>query len=424
MAPVTIADDFGEHSHVPEVFPGNREQERYSVAAALPSNEQHDGSGSVTPLLPPYVSNEQHSPAGLFGDVAALLDGGLPDPPAPVCARRSDGAALFYGGQVNTVFGDPESGKTFLCLAAVAEALSQGRKAVVIDLDHNGMSATVDRLIMLGAPVGALADPDRFRYVEPEDAPHLLAVVAAVIAWRPAVVIVDSIGELLPVFGYSSNSPDDFTAVNARVLKPLAMAGAAVLGIDHLAKGAESRTAGPTGTAAKKRAVGGSSIRVVVKEPFTPGRGGKAALTVAKDRHGGLRQHCPPPDGGEQYAGSFCLDAHDDGSTTWRIVAPELGDRAPSAVPADDLAQLVALDPPPASVRDVAARLQWGTHRASAALSEWRCRVTDTGAQQRVTLPPVVAELPIQGCAPCQRLASRGIQSGCVDHYQPRKEAQ
>lgn len=407
MAPVTIADDFGARSHVPEVFPGNGEQS--------------------VPMFPPYVpGNREHALdalPSLFYDVAGMLDGGLPDPPAPVLATRTDGHSLFYAGQVNMVFGDPENGKTFLCLAAASEALNLGRRVLVVDLDHNGPSATIDRLCMLGAPLGALADPERFRYVEPEDAPHLLAVVAAAVAWRPAVVVVDSVGELLPVFGYSSNSPDDFTAVNTRVLKPLAVAGAAVLGIDHLAKGSDSRTLGPTGTAAKKRAVGGVSIRVTLKDAFTPGRGGAAALTIHKDRHGGLRQYCPAPDGGEAYAGTFVLKAEDDGSTSWHITAPELGDRAPSDVAEVDLAVLDALDPPPASVRDVKTRLNWRTDRATAVLREWRSqersRVPGDQGGERGTVPlAVVAEIPIQGCAPCQRLASRGIQSGCVDHYQ------
>lgn len=394
---VDIADDFGR---------------RYSVADALPSNEQHQTSESVAALLTPYVSNEQRS---LFYNVAGLLDGGLPDPPAPVLAHRSDGRALFYGGQVNMVFGDPESGKTWLCLAAGAEALCLGQRVLVIDLDHNGPSSTIDRLIHLGAPIGALVDQERFRYVEPEDAGHLMAVVAAAVEWRPAVVVVDSVGELLPIFGFSSNSPDDFTLVNSRVLKPLAMTGAAVLGIDHLAKGIDSRASGPTGTAAKKRAVGGASIRVTCKDPFAPGRGGRAALTIHKDRHGGLRSHCPAPDGGEAYAGTFVLTAESDGST-WHIAAPELGDRAPTDAPEQDIAALDALDPPPTSVRDVSERLRWGTHRASAALKEWRCRVADTGVQQQATLAESTTE-----CPECTRL--QRINPAMVCHHHRDQEA-
>ncbi|ORI11757.1 hypothetical protein BJD99_01040 [Rhodococcus sp. 1163] len=60
----------------------------------------------------------------LYTDIAALLDGTIPEPPAPEILQRSDGHALFYTGQVNLVFGDPESGKTWVALAAGAEVLS------------------------------------------------------------------------------------------------------------------------------------------------------------------------------------------------------------------------------------------------------------------------------------------------------------
>src|SRR5260370_10683481 len=66
---------------------------------------------------------------------------------------------------------------------------------------------------------------------------------------------------------------------NAR--KPLAKAGAAVLAVDHLAKNADPRAQGPGGTAAKRRAIGGVSLRVKVKQPFTPGHGGSALLLVS-----------------------------------------------------------------------------------------------------------------------------------------------
>lgn len=58
-----------------------------------------------------------------YGDVAALLAGELPEPPAPTVLRRTDGHGVFYAGQVNSLFGEPESGKTWIALAAAAEVL-------------------------------------------------------------------------------------------------------------------------------------------------------------------------------------------------------------------------------------------------------------------------------------------------------------
>jgi hypothetical protein len=308
----------------------------------------------------------------LYVDISALIDGTVPEPPTPVLGRRADGHCLFYAGQVNWLFGDPESGKSWLCLACVVEALKAGRRVLVIDLDHNGAPATVRRLLALGAPIDALRDPDLFRYCEPDDRIELRQVIDDSITWRPAAAIVDSIGELLPMYGSSSNSADEFTTVHSNVLKPLAKAGAAVLAVDHLAKSADSRAVGPGGTAAKRRAIGGVSIRVKAKQQFTPGHGGSATLVVNKDRHGGLRAHCPVGDR-EPVAGTFKLLAFTDGVLEWAIYPPAEGERNDDeAAPQADVAEVAALDPPPATVDDVQARLKWRRQRATNALRAWR----------------------------------------------------
>lgn len=327
-----------------------------------------------------------------YFDVAALLAGELPEPPAPAYGMRDDQRALFYAGEVNLVFGDPESGKTWLALVAARELLGEfgDGRVLVIDLDHNGPGPTVVRLLALGADRAALADPERFLYVEPEDRLHLAAIVADMRTWRPNVVVLDSLGELLPLFGSSSNSADEYTNAHRSVLKPLTKTGAAVLVIDHLAKGTESRTLGPGGTAAKRRTIGGVSLRVTVNEAFTPGKGGSAWLTVNKDRHGGLRQHCPAG-GKEPSAGLFRLDPHAslDGVLEPIIRAPAEGDRVPvnfgiavsdSGRVSDDVAALDALDPAPTSKRDVQDRMGWGGSRANAALKAWRDREDGGGS--------------------------------------------
>lgn len=306
---------------------------------------------------------------GLYVDIGRLLGEGIPEPPAPRILVASDHIGTFYAGQVNLVFGDPESGKTWVCLAAVAETLTAGRTAAVIDLDHNGPDATVTRLLDLGAPEDALADPARFRYAEPDSAGDLLTIVKGLSGWmKPVVVVVDSIGELLPQFGASSNSPDEFTRVHALVLKPLAKAGSCVLAIDHLAKNSDSRSMGSTGTAAKKRAVGGVSIRVTVADQFSPGRGGSAHLAIAKDRHGGLRRRRPTGDK-EPLVGTFRLAA--DG--TWSLIAAKAEDRNPAeAANADLVAKLLALDELPRNGDEARAVLKCRRSEALKALREAR----------------------------------------------------
>ena len=328
---------------------------------------------------------EQGEPAVLrarYADVAGLLAGTIPGPPEPAFGTRTDGRRIFYADQVNMLFGDPESGKTWVALAASAEALNAGHRVLVIDLDHNGTASIVTRLLALGVHPETLGDLNLFRYVEPEDRNEAYAVVDDAQDWPPAVVVVDSLGELLPMFGSSSNSADDFTLVHSAVLKPLAKTGAAVLVIDHLSKGSESRAFGPGGTGAKRRAIGGSSIRVRVKDQFAPGSGGSAFRTVNKDRHGGLRQHCPSGDR-EPLAGTFHLRAYAGDVLHAEIEPAAKGERAPADFSievrnperlTDDLTQLDKLDPPPASKRDVQDRMGWGSDRANAALGAWRER--------------------------------------------------
>lgn len=307
-----------------------------------------------------------------YVDIRALLDGTAPKPPEPRLGKRTDGRHLFYAGQVNWVFGDPETGKSWLSLVCCVEALNAERRVLLIDLDHNGAEATTNRLLALGAEQAALGDQDRFRFCEPDDAAELGAIVRDAATWVPAVAVVDSVGELLPLYGSNSNSADDFTQVHSRVLKPLAKAGAAVLAVDHLAKGADSRAVGPGGTAAKRRAIGGSSIRVKVSKPFTPGHGGRALLLVNKDRHGGLRAHCPVGDR-EPVAGTFELLLFSDGSLGWRITAPRDGERnTAETAPPEDVTAIAGLDPPPKTVDEARDRLHWNKQRTANAMRAWR----------------------------------------------------
>jgi hypothetical protein len=255
-------------------------------------------------------------------DVAAFFAGTAPEPPKPVLLHRTDGHALFYAGKVNLVFGDPESGKTLLTLAACAEALREHRRVVYVDLDHNGPEFILPLLAGFGASTETMSNPALFRYYDDLDtALSMLLLVDECTLWRPAVAVIDSIGELLPMMGAKSNDADDFTRAHTTVLKPLAKTGAAVIEIDHLAKNFFSRSQGPTGAAAKRRPVGGLAVKVVCRRTFIPGKGGTAELLINKDRMGGLRRHSPA--GRPQSAGTFVVDTADENDVIgWRVIPP------------------------------------------------------------------------------------------------------
>lgn len=329
-----------------------------------PPLEEHVEAEWARPL------QEAPPDAPLYVDVAAILAKGIPPPPKPVLLTREDGHALFYAGKVNVLFGDPECGKTWIALAAIVEALRAGRRASFVDLDHNGVGEILTRLLALGARPDDLGNPDRFRYFEPEDGDELILVVGSLRTWRAACVVVDSLGELLPMLGGNSSNPDDYTSAHRRTLTPLANAGASVIAIDHLPKGEDSRERGQTGTMAKKRAINGVSLRVTVVEQFAPNHGGSANLTVEKDRPGGVRANCPVARK-NQPAGRFVMSPGPGGGISWKVTRPKLSEPADSA-PDTDVAELDALDPPPRSQRDVQERLKWGSNRALKALQRWR----------------------------------------------------
>jgi hypothetical protein len=341
-------------------------------------DQRRDPSGSGrTKGCSPESGSDSGKDRPAYVDVAAMLAGELPQPPEPDVLQRGDGHKLFYREQVNVLFGDPEAGKTFVALAAVTEDLNAGNRALVIDLDHNGAAAILGRLLMLGARRDALADFNRFRLIEPEDAAELNAVVADAETWQPHVVVVDSIGELLPMLGADSNNADDVTRAHTRVLKPLAKTGAAVIAIDHLAKNADSRSKGQTGAAAKRRALGGVSLRVRAMRPFTPTKGGTALLLINKDRHGGVRQYSPVGDR-EPVAGTFVLRGDEEqrpGIGPWHILAPSPEQRDPeqSADPAD-LAVIDSMDPKPTNAEQVRSALKCSKDRANTAWAAWKAK--------------------------------------------------
>jgi hypothetical protein len=96
---------------------------------AVPGSRNRDtelGTGRVPGSLPSMREPGTEPEKSIYVDISALLDGTLPEPPAPVLLKRSDGVALFYAGQVNFLFGDPEAGKSWVCLAAARRGTDGG----------------------------------------------------------------------------------------------------------------------------------------------------------------------------------------------------------------------------------------------------------------------------------------------------------
>lgn len=241
-------------------------------------------------------------------DLSYLLAGDPPPVAPPTHCHRQDGHALFYAGRVNGIYGEPESAKSWIAQHTVVEALAAGQSAAIIDVDHNGQALIVRNLLLLGADRTQLADRDQFRYLEPDDASELYAAVDTLTTWAPAVTVLDSVGEILPMLGVKSVDNDEITTALRRVASPLAGAGSCVITIDHLPKDSEAKTSGyAIGGTAKKRALDGSYIEARAKRKPAPGQVGRTDLYVSKDRPGRLREHSS----GGKYAGAYVLDSRD-----------------------------------------------------------------------------------------------------------------
>lgn len=284
-----------------------------SPAYAGPVTLLDSAPAATTPAAGELDAVEEPEPRKLYADLSFLVTGEAPAAPEPTIGIRDDGIAVIYPGAVNTLFGDPECGKTWIALAFAAERLNAGGFVAYIDADHNGATAIAGRLLSFGVGLLVVADPQRFRCYEPESAEELIAIRDELLGLDPDLVVVDSVGEVIPLFGGNSNDNDDITKANRRLNVPLKLAGWSVIQLDHLSKNGDGSW--PTGGIAKKRATDGVMLHVKTKEAFAPGAVGEAWLNIAKDRHGAVREAHPTS------AGIFELDS--SGSyTEWRIISP------------------------------------------------------------------------------------------------------
>jgi hypothetical protein len=320
----------------------------------------------------------------MYVDVAALLLGdgvAAPEPAILEFVAGDDESYLFYSGEFNLIYGDTESGKTWLCLAAVASTLNRGGRVAIIDLDHNGAPSLLNRLQLLSISVDVLSDPQSFRLAEPVTDLELKELVSDLTVFRPDVVVLDSLGEVIPLFRGNSNNSDDFTIVHSDVIKPLTRVGAALLVVDHLPKNADAASRGPIGTQAKTRAVGGLAVKVSVTEAFRPGRGGAAKLELFKDRHGGVRKQLPDNDHDHRpVIGTFKMVEDDAGQLTYSfqhaVTVPlrqqAQFDRERATTDAAKLIELYDSGQEVDTVRASRTALGCGQKRAEAALSAFR----------------------------------------------------
>ena len=194
---------------------------------------------------------------------------------------------LFYPRAVNTVAGEPGTGKSWLAVAAALDVLRRGGSVIVIDYE-DAARTWASRLRTVGAEheqlvnllylrgAGAPADSDC------EWLPRLAGVAP------DTLVVIDSMAEAMAAAGLDENLAGDVTSWHQRVARPVADAGATVVVVDHVTKDASSRGRWARGSGAKLAAITGAAFRLEITEPFSRERSGLGQFVISKDRHGAV----------------------------------------------------------------------------------------------------------------------------------------
>lgn len=207
--------------------------------------------------------------------------------PEPTHLVRDDGQPLMYSGQVNGLIGESESGKSWIALLAIIQAVGHGQTVLMLDFEDSPASIH-QRMVDLGLHDAELTG---FHYANPDETLGTAQQddLAEALARRYAVIVVDGVNAAMTLLGFDLNSNTDATLFTRKILRPLAATGACVITVDHVPKNVEQRGKGGIGAQAKRAMLDGCALGVETVEPFGKGQDGIINLNIDKDRHGRVR---------------------------------------------------------------------------------------------------------------------------------------
>lgn len=267
----------------------------------------------------PDVEGDQPSEGPAFGYCDPAWLEHPPAPPEPSYGAFGGPLPLFYAEGVHWLQGESESGKTWVALALVVEALRAGGRAIVVD-HEDSRDGVLSRLRDLGVAAGELA---RLVYVSGQDVAH--AELAAHLAGTDrdyALLVVDGVTSALSAAGLSGRDEQEVTRWADAVPRRARMA----VVVDHVVKSPDERNGMAIGSQAKKSVVTGTSFEVRCTAKFGRGTAGQVELRLQKDKRGGVRGRArtvtrlrfasdpvtgavelsaAPPSGGGSAAGAF-----------------------------------------------------------------------------------------------------------------------
>jgi len=222
-------------------------------------------------------------------ELTQFFDGSYVEPKTTILTR-SDGHALFYPGRVHSLYGESESGKSWLAQIATAEQLKAFKKVIYIDFESDA-SDLVFRLQALGVTQAEILQ--FFIYIRPDAArdhsdPYWLSILAPNSA---SLVVIDGVTEALTMWGGETKDNDAITKWMRLFPRAIAQgSNAAVVQIDHVTKNTETRGRFAIGGQAKLATIDGAAYLVEPLEVLAPGRVGTLTVRVTKDRPGYVRK--------------------------------------------------------------------------------------------------------------------------------------
>lgn len=252
------------------------------------------------------------------------------DSPPSILAIGATSRHLLYAGSTNSIFGESESGKSWIALVAAREVIDRGGRVLWLDFEDNARRFR-GRLDSMSVPQELWSSID---YVNPAHALWDNRTNASTMAHadfvellkhgRYELAVVDTMTGAMSVEGLDPMSMTEVEQVY-RVLagEIVKRTGAAVLILDHVTKSSETRGRYAIGSERKLSGITGAAYSLEVTRPWSRALGGDpvygaASLKVAKDRPGYVR-------GGRSelsIVASIEVTADPDGGLRMRVLDP------------------------------------------------------------------------------------------------------
>jgi hypothetical protein len=216
----------------------------------------------------------------------------LEDENPPTMLRREDGNCLLYSGKINAIFGESESGKTWLALEAIRQELEKNNIVFYLDFEDSARGI-LNRLKTMKVPTEKFKF---FRYANPDQAiePGVAELMRTeIMAYLPTLIVVDGVNAAMNLMNLDLEKNKDATTFSQMILRPLRVGGAGILTIDHVTKSKDNRGNYAIGAQAKRADIDGAAFAVSVSLPFGRGIDGALDITCTKDRPGFVRAICP-----------------------------------------------------------------------------------------------------------------------------------